>query len=160
MIKKRSYLFVILILVFMSIFVFFSLRDRCSKKDSATCRINIEGNNLKLKVAYSTKAQEHGLMGVEDLREDTGMLFVYEKPQYLSFWMKNTLIPLSIAFVEPDGKISAIYDMYPQPGVKDNELAIYPSPTPVMYAIEVPLGWFAIKNIKRNSYVKIPEKLR
>jgi len=160
MIKKRYYLLAILVLILIGLIATLASRKGCSKKDYAICRIRAEENTLKLKVAYSMTAQEHGLMGVSALLDDTGMIFVYEKPENLSFWMKNTLIPLSIAFVESDGKISAIYDMYPQPGVKDNELAIYTSPTQVKYAIEAPLGWFALKDIKRNSYVKIPKELQ
>ena len=160
MIKNKNYLLAILAVILIGIVVLAVSRKGCSKKDYAFCKVSVEGNNLKVKVAYSTIAQEHGLMGVTNLLDNTGMIFVYDKAQYLSFWMKNTLIPLSIAFVEPDGKIAAIYDMYPQPDVKDNELAIYPSPTQVRYAVEAPLGWFALKDIKRNSYMKIPVELQ
>jgi len=160
MIKKNYYILAGIILILLAVVLVFTSRNGCIKKDHATCRVHVDGNTLKLKVAYSTEAQEHGLMGVTALLEDTGMIFVYESPQYLSFWMKNTLIPLSIAFVESDGKISSIYDMYPQPGVKDSELSIYPSHAQVKYAIEVPLGWFSLKDIKRNSYIKIPKELQ
>ena len=93
----------VLILILIGIIVIFATRKGCSKKDYAICRVHAEESTLKLKVAYSSEAQEHGLMGVSALLDDTGMIFVYEKPENLSFWMKNTLIPLSIAFVESDG---------------------------------------------------------
>jgi uncharacterized membrane protein (UPF0127 family) len=159
--RKKKYaalsITVILVLIIISLSI---NKDGCIKKDHAICKIDIEGNRLKLKVAYSREAQSQGLMWVTDLKDGTGMIFVYDIPQHLSFWMKNTLIPLSIAFVEPDGKISSIFNMYPQPGTPDTELATYPSATMVKYAIEVPLGWFELNNIKRNSYVDIPEQLR
>jgi uncharacterized protein len=163
--KKSLTLLVVLALVLASalalVVVGFKFKtNECSKKDQAICKTEVDGNKLKLKVAYSRSAQAQGLMWVTELKDGTGMIFVYDRPQYLSFWMKNTLIPLSIAFVESDGKISVIYDMYPQPNSPDNELSTYPSPTMVKYAIEVPLGWFAFRNIKRNSYVDLPEQLK
>ncbi|MEI6080586.1 MAG: DUF192 domain-containing protein [bacterium] len=158
--KKRIYLIIAVIIIgSITALAVVSGKKKCLKVDYAVCNISIDNNKLKLKIAYSKKAQEQGLMWVESLEDGTGMIFVYDKPQYLTFWMKNTIIPLSIAFVEADGKISVIYDMYPQPGRLDSELTIYPSPTQVQYAIEAPVGWFALKNIKRNSYVNIPAQL-
>ena len=161
--KKKKYLVLLPALVLASVLVvvFLNLKtDKCAKKDQSVCKVEVDGNKLKLKVAYSRNAQEQGLMWITELKDGTGMIFVYDSPQYLAFWMKNTLIPLSIAFVEADGKISVIYDMYPQPNSPDNELSTYPSPTMVKYAIEVPLGWFAFRNIKRGSYVDLSEQLK
>jgi uncharacterized membrane protein (UPF0127 family) len=65
------------------------------------------------------------------------MLFVFERDQILSFWMKNTYIPLSIAFIAGDGRIAEIHDMEPL------SLASVRSSRSCRYALEVPLGWFA-----------------
>lgn len=152
------------ILIFLVVLVFFILRenryDTCKKLDGAVCVMTVEGHKLNLRVAYSAKVQEQGLMWVSSLDEGEGMIFVYDSPRYMSFWMKNTIIPLSIAFVEADGRISVIHDMYPQPGKPDSELPSYPSSTLVKYAIEVPLGWFKSRDIKTGSYFKIPRQLR
>jgi len=134
--------------------------DTCEKKDYSICKIRVEGHSIKTKVAYSNGAQQIGLMWVGHLEENMGMIFVYDQPKYLSFWMKNTLIPLSIAFVEEDGRISSIQDMYPQPGKMDHELALYQSNTLTKYAIETRIGWFKDRDIKPGSYVKIPTKLK
>ena len=68
--------------------------------------------------------------------EGTGMLFVFEQDQILSFWMKNTPTPLSIAYIDSQGKIRDIFDMKPY------SLAPIQSTSSVRYALEVPQGWF------------------
>lgn len=133
---------------------------KCSKDDAAVCTIKAAGNKLKAKVAYSKEAQSKGLMWVTELKDGEGMIFVYDVPEQLSFWMKNTLIPLSIAFVESNGRISAIYEMSPELGTPDFALKTYQTPTPVNYAIEAPAGWFASKNIKVSDYIDIPAELK
>lgn len=157
--RKKLYLITaIILLIIVSIFIA-NKNNTCKKEDNSVCKIEIDDITLKLKVAYSKKAQEQGLMWVKELDDNSGMIFVYDEAKPLAFWMKNTPLPLSIAFIEPDGKISVIYDMYPEPNKEDKDLAIYPSRTPTQYAIEVPLGWFSIHNIKKNSYIKIPKEL-
>jgi uncharacterized membrane protein (UPF0127 family) len=70
------------------------------------------------------------------LEDGKGMLFIFDHDEVLSFWMKNTLIPLSIAFITSDGKILEIRDMQPE------ELRSVASSRMVRYALEVPQGWF------------------
>jgi uncharacterized membrane protein (UPF0127 family) len=77
------------------------------------------------------------------------MLFIYERDQILSFWMKNTLIPLSIAFISRDGRILEIRDMQPQ------SLATVKSSRSARYALEAPLGWFTRANIAPGCMVQI-----
>jgi uncharacterized protein len=160
--KKNNRLTLIsisILAVFSILFIVIS-QDTCEKKDYSICKIKIDGHSINTKVAYSNRAQQIGLMWVGHLDEKEGMIFVYDKPKYLSFWMKNTLIPLSIAFIEENGRISSIQDMYPQPGKKDHELALYQSNTLTKYAIETRLGWFKDRNIKSGTYIKIPKKLK
>src|SRR5262245_59702975 len=68
---------------------------------------------LELEVAESRKERQQGLMGRESLPLQAGMLFVYDEPRDGSFWMKNTLIPLSIAFLGAQGEVLAMLDMEP-----------------------------------------------
>ena len=88
-------------------------------------------------------------------------LFINDTSRVLSFWMKNTLIPLSIAYVEEDGKISEIINMYPtNKNTPDYEKTIYPSTKRVKYAIEMNQGWFDLRAIKAGDFIKIPEALK
>ena len=76
------------------------------------------------------------------------MLFIFTHEQRLNFWMKNTYIPLSIAYISIDGKINEIYDMKPL------DISItYPSNLPAKYALEVNQGWFARNNISKNCRI-------
>ncbi|MDR3356857.1 MAG: DUF192 domain-containing protein [Spirochaetaceae bacterium] len=91
---------------------------------------------LEAELAVSGEEQRRGLMFRKRLEDGSGMLFVFKRDQILSFWMKNTLIPLSIAFISHDGRIIEIRDMKPQ------SLEAVKSSRSVRYALEVPQGWF------------------
>ena len=92
---------------------------------------------VKAEIASTDEQRANGLMHREKLPDGEGMLFVFEGDQVASFYMKNTVIPLSIAFITYDGKITEIKDMYP-----NNEVSIKSSRS-VRYALEVPQGWFS-----------------
>ncbi len=111
-------------------------------------------NNIELGVEIAITPQEKnkGLMFRETLEKNTGMLFVFESEQTLNFWMKNTYIPLSIAYINKGCVIVDIQDM--QPSTKDkNILKSYPSAKPSQYALEVNQGWFT------NNKIKVGDKL-
>jgi len=85
----------------------------------------------------------------KNLPDGEGMLFVYERDQVLSFWMKNTYIPLSIAFIASDGRIVDIKDMYPH-----DESSVLSSRS-VRYALEVPQGWFSRAGVRHGDILVI-----
>ena len=89
-----------------------------------------------------------GLMHRFSLAPDHGMLFVHDAPRMLSFWMRNTYIPLSIAFIDANGRIINIEDMAPQV-----ERLTW-STGPALYALEMKKGWFAQKGIGPGAEVK------
>lgn len=91
---------------------------------------------IQAEVAERAEDRARGLMHRKFLAEDAGMLFVFERDQFLSFWMKNTVIPLSIAFISADGRILEIHDMKPE----SRELVN--SSVPARYALEMNQGWF------------------
>ncbi|WP_085994302.1 DUF192 domain-containing protein [Oceanobacillus senegalensis] len=106
---------------------------------------------LMVHVSDTPRKIEKGLMFVEILPENEGMLFVFPGKIYGGFWMKNTCIPLSIAFLDSDGEILKILDMQPCQG---NDCPIYNPERFYQYAIEVNLGWFEKNQIKEGDYVK------
>ncbi len=79
-----------------------------------TVPLSINGHKITAEVAATPEQRSTGLMHRFSLRPDHGMIFVFERPEPQSFWMKNTFIPLSIAFIAPDGRIINIDDMAPQ----------------------------------------------
>ncbi len=96
---------------------------------------------LEVEVADTVASRARGLMYRTGLPEYAGMLFVFESPQRLAFWMKNTWIPLSIAFIGADWRIVDIQDMDPPP--PGGEIPIYVSRQEAQYALEVNQGFFA-----------------
>jgi uncharacterized protein len=114
----------------------------------------ISGNKsikLTVQVADTPKKREKGLMFVEKLPENEGLLFVYPVKTYGGFWMKNTFIPLSIAFLDLDGKILRILDMEP---CYEDECPNYDPELSYYYALEVNLGWFEKNQIKEGDIVQ------
>ena len=105
--------------------------------------LKISGLELTVEVADREEQRQRGLMFRKELVEGTGMLFVFPQERILSFWMKNTLIPLSIGYFDRNRKLVDIQKMNPESIiVKDSELKRYPSQFPAQYALEVPQGWF------------------
>ena len=97
---------------------------------------------ITVELAVSPSEQETGLMHRTELQDGRGMLFVYPDDRRLAFWMKNTLIPLSIAYLDAHGVIRELYDMQPQ------SLASVESERYVRYALEAPRGWFERVGLK------------
>ena len=112
-----------------------------------TVPLAINGNKLTVEVARTTEQQMTGLMYRFSLKPDHGMVFVFDRSEQRAFWMKNTNIPLSIAFVAADGRIVNIEDMAPR-----DETSHF-SVGPAMYAIEMRKGWFAERGIKAGDRV-------
>ena len=97
---------------------------------------------IKAEVASIQPQREQGLMFRNKMALNSGMVFVFDAPSRQCMWMKNTLLPLSVAFIDAEGKIVNIEDMQPQ------TLDSHCSRKPVAYALEMNLGWFKQKNIK------------
>ncbi|MBO6102644.1 MAG: DUF192 domain-containing protein [Opitutales bacterium] len=102
--------------------------------------------DFSARIAASPSENARGLMGVESLPENSGMLFVADAPKMASFWMKNTLIPLDIAFIDPEGRILQISKMHPHSlepvrSVSDR----------VLFCLEMNGGWFEKNKISTGS---------
>jgi uncharacterized membrane protein (UPF0127 family) len=97
---------------------------------------------LDVQVAQTPQERQIGLMFRKDMPQHEGMLFVFEQPASQCFWMRNTLLPLTAAFVADDGTIVNLADMKPQ---SDDS---HCSAKPVRYVLEMHQGWFAKRNIK------------
>ncbi|MEO7744497.1 MAG: DUF192 domain-containing protein [Usitatibacter sp.] len=112
-----------------------------------TSHIKVASHPLKVEIAASDPEREKGLMFRRSMSANEGMLFIFDEPAYHSMWMKNTLIPLSVAFVDAQGVILNILDMEPE------TLDTHMSAGPSIYAIETNKGWFAQKKIKAGDKV-------
>ena len=103
--------------------------------------------NIKAEVAQTEEQRQIGLMHRKEMPATDGMLFVFDQRATRCFWMKNTLLPLSIAFLADDGTVVNIADMQPQ------KLDSHCSEQPVRYALEMNQGWFAKRGIKPGSKI-------
>ncbi len=111
---------------------------------------------VRAEVADERAERQTGLMGRTELAQDAGMLFVFGWERNLSFWMRTTLIPLSIAYIAADGRIVDIQDMEPL----DDEPPSYASAEPAKYALEVNQGFFAERGVEVGGTVEIPQEYR
>ncbi len=111
--------------------------------------------SFNCELADTSEERQEGLMNRESLDNDTGMLFVFESPTTVSFWMKDTLIPLDIIFINATGYVVNIEEAYPEPGVNDNLLTRYPSDGPVLYVLEINQGICAEEGIVPGTYVEL-----
>lgn len=113
-----------------------------------TIELTINGHRVTAEVAATVAARTVGLMRRFSLRPDHGMLFVFDAPQPLAFWMKDTYVPLSIAFIGADGRILNIEDMAPQTE------RTHVSRGPALFALEMKKGWFAQLGIAAGDRVE------
>lgn len=116
-------------------------------RGSDTTELRIDGIAITAEVADEDAERQQGLMHRDSLPENHGMLFVYPEERTLSFWMRNTLIPLDIAFIDQGGRIVDIQQMEPQ---SDEQ---HRSARPAMYALEMRQGWFADNGIEVGATV-------
>jgi uncharacterized protein len=114
--------------------------------------LTIAGHKLVAEVAATDPQRMQGLMYRRIMPENRGMLFVFSEDDKHAMWMKNTFLPLSVAFIDGQGVITNIEDM--KPHTEDAHGAV----RPVRYALEMNLGWFAKRGIKAGAKIEGLEK--
>lgn len=105
-------------------------------------------HQIDVQLALTPLQRQTGLMFRKEMPQGEGMLFIFEEPSQQCFWMKNTLLPLTAAFVDDDGTIVNLADMKPQ------TTNPHCSEKPVRYVLEMNVGWFAKKGIKAGSRLR------
>jgi uncharacterized membrane protein (UPF0127 family) len=115
----------------------------------ATVELSAGMHLIKAEVAASEAQREQGLMFRDKMAPNAGMVFVFDAPATQCMWMKNTLLPLSVAFIDAAGKIVNIEDMQAQ--TLDNHCSS--KAVAVRYALEMNLGWFKQKHIKPGMLI-------
>lgn len=113
------------------------------KTVDAFFEIKVGNQPVRMQLAILRSEMEHGLMGRRDLGRDEGMLFVYLRPQQLSFWMRNTPLPLDIGFFDATGTLREIYQMYPF-----DETPVPSHSEQLQFALEMNQGWFKQNGVR------------
>ena len=111
--------------------------------------LHIDNATLHTEVAANETQREIGLMHVAKMGDNDGMIFLMPAVERVSFWMKDTLIPLSIEFIDPNGTILEIHDMKAMDTTTLNS-----DSTQVAYALETNLHWFALNGIKPGDHLR------
>ena len=122
--------------------------------DEGRIRLTVAGQQFDVEMAVTPEQRREGLMYRDRLGEREGMLFVFEQEEMLSFWMRNTPLPLSIAFIDARGVIVHITDMVPFSEVPVS------SQFPARFALEVNQGAFARAGVAVGDLVELPAGLR
>ena len=108
-------------------------------------RLSVGMYQIDAQVAQTPEQRQVGLMFRKEMPQVEGMIFVFEQPATQCFWMRNTLLPLTAAFVADDGRIVNLADMKPQTDES------HCSEEPVRYVLEMNQGWFAKKGISKGA---------
>jgi len=114
-----------------------------------TIKLWLGAEELITEIAAAEKEIIAGMMHRTQMAENEGMLFLLRAPQRAAFWMKNVSLPLSCAYIDPDGTILEIHDMKP-----GEEKAIVASSDRILYVLEVKQGWFQRHNIQPGAKLR------
>jgi uncharacterized membrane protein (UPF0127 family) len=112
-------------------------------------------DTVLVEIAAGEEQRNVGLMFRTVMPENEGMLFVFDRDDNYAFWMRNTELPLSIAFIERSGRIADIQDMAPR-----DETTRHASPVPVRYALEMNQGWFERHNVRTGDSIRVETVLK
>jgi len=137
----KAALYLLLFLVVLSV-------STARSQDLPRIPVYIKDREIRVEVARTEEDRARGLMERKSLGKNEGMLFIFDEEGYHGFWMKNTRLPLSIAFMTRKGKIVSITDMKPL------DLSEHDPPQPILYALEVNKGWFAANGIKAGDVLR------
>jgi hypothetical protein len=113
-------------------------------------QIELGGRKLAVEAACTPKQREVGMMFRQSLKADEGMLFVFPRDEEMSFYMKNTYVPLSIAFIKANGVVVNIAHM------EAHSLETHNSRAACRFALEMPFGWFSSNGVAEGATVTIP----
>ncbi|MEY4013353.1 MAG: hypothetical protein RLZZ290_217 [Pseudomonadota bacterium] len=111
--------------------------------------LDVKGFRIQVEVARTQEARARGLMGRTALAPDSGMLFVFDAPERICMWMRNTPLPLTVAFLDDQGVIINLADMQPRTDT------VHCAQANARFALEMTQGWFQNRGIQARDRVKL-----
>ena len=139
------------ILILALLMPLFTVQARDLDKQYKKSKFKIGAQKFEAYVADNDVNRAEGLMNITKLPPNTGMLFVFDEETLQSFWMKNTLIPLSIGFIDGKGTLVDVQEMVPAQSMLQVEIPTYHSRKPAAYALEMNKGWFSSHKVKTGA---------
>jgi len=127
--------------------------------DSSRASFDIKGQKFDLEIAKTLAQRTQGLSGRSALCQNCGMIFIFSGETILPFWMKDTLIPLDMIWLNSQGQVVSIQTAIPEPNVPITQLKNYKNSTPAKYVIELNAGTAAKLNLQIDDIVVIPNNL-
>jgi uncharacterized protein len=121
-----------------------------AKSGSDFFPIGVGGKVVRMQLAVRPAEMQRGLMERRDLGRDDGMIFVYDTPQALQFWMRNTPTPLDIGFFSPEGRLEEIYPLHPF-----DEKTVSSRSQRLQFAVEVNQGWYRENGVKPGAQLDL-----
>jgi uncharacterized membrane protein (UPF0127 family) len=112
--------------------------------------IQVGDRTVRMQLAVRSDEMQRGLMGRRDLGRDDGMIFIYDRPQQMTFWMRNTPTPLDIGFFRSDGVLSEIYALHPF-----DEKTVSSRGTELRFALEMNQGWYQANGVKPGAQLDL-----
>lgn len=112
--------------------------------------IKVGGRTVQMQIAALPAEQQKGLMFRQAMGEDEGMLFVFTAPQQQGFWMRNTILPLDIGYIDPTGELKEIYPMYPH-----DERPVSSRSRNIQFCLEMNQGWFTRSGVKPGAQLDL-----
>ncbi|MGH1469458.1 MAG: DUF192 domain-containing protein [Bdellovibrionales bacterium] len=143
-----------LLKTWLSLLVFFSTQALAGEIEFRTKQITVKNIPLKVAVADNTAKRSRGLMFVSKWDKYQGMIFIFDNDQKRSFWMRNTLLPLSLGFYDGKKKLLEIKDLSPAKSLAQKEVESVQSSEKARYVLEVPQGWFKKNKVEIGSGFK------
>ena len=117
--------------------------------------LSIEDNDFFAQIAITPEELSQGLMFRNNLDKNHGMLFAFDYPKRMSFWMKNVPIPLDIGYFDSNGRLIEIHSLYPY-----DEKPVFSKSYTIQYALEMNEGWYHRNKIKTGNYINLKEVLK
>lgn len=131
-----------------------ALLASCSKtsetKTTGPYQLTLGNKTITTELALTDNEQRKGLMHREGIADDHGMLFVYDQPQQMSYWMKNVDFPIDIGFFTADGILREVYPMYPQDTLSRKSIR-----DDMQYALETRYQWFSDNKIRPGAQLDL-----
>jgi uncharacterized protein len=125
---------------------------KTSEAKLPTLNLSAGGQTIKAEIVANDATRQKGLMFRTQMGKNDGMLFVFPELGYHAMWMRNTLIPLSVAYMDDSGKILSIHEMQPQSDTT------HQSAGPARYALEMNANWFSTHKVAAGDVIKGIEK--